>query len=70
MSEEYPYCVEYSKTPRSNCRHCRKKIVNGALRIAAMVQVKIKLRSNLYYKLNFQNISVFPPRWERCSMVP
>lgn len=70
MSEEYPYCVEYSKTARSNCRLCRKSIVNGALRIAAMVQVRNKLRSILYNKLIFQIISVFPPRWERCSMVP
>lgn len=65
MSDNYPYRVEYSKAPRSYCRLCRKRIVKNALRIAAMVQVRYKLRSIFCNKLIFKNISVFPPRWER-----
>ena len=66
MSDNYPYRVEYSKKgPRSYCRLCRKRILNGTLRIAAMVQVRYKLRSILNYILIFQNTSVFPPGWER-----
>lgn len=42
MDDELPYRCEYAKTGRAGCRKCKVKIDQGVLRLAVLVQVRIK----------------------------
>lgn len=40
--EDLPFKAEYAKTGRASCKGCKNKIDQATLRIAAMVQVRLK----------------------------
>ncbi|RZB77497.1 poly-(ADP-ribose) polymerase [Asbolus verrucosus] len=39
---DLPYCAEYAKSGRSNCRGCKSPIAQGSLRLAVMVQISFQ----------------------------
>ena len=70
MSEEIseldlPYRSEYAKSGRSSCKACKASIGKAELRLAAMVQVKIKvllfkiLSHHLIIKVLVRHVNIF-----------
>ena len=70
MSEEIseldlPYRSEYAKSGRSSCKACKTSIGKAELRLAAMVQVKIKvllfkiLSHHLIIKVLVRHVNIF-----------
>lgn len=46
MAGDLPFVAEYAKSNRAKCRGCKEQILQGTLRIAAMVQVS--MRRNIF----------------------
>jgi hypothetical protein len=54
--DDLPYRGEYAKSGRASCKTCKDKIDKGVLRLAAMVQVSLKNKTeNLFTEYNGQN---------------
>ena len=53
---DLPFRAEYAKSGRAACKMCKEKIEKGELRLAVMVQVRLKdyIEISLFISMSFE----------------